>query len=485
MRATTPEKADLSRRRRRWWLVQARSARGRILAWALFLLAISLGATVAVIRQVLLVRLDERIDRELVQEVGEFRRLVGGSNPETGEPFETDLRAIFDVYFARNVPAEGEVMLGLVGGLPYKRTQGRLYPIDRLTDQVRQWAGLEQPAQARVETPGGEMRFLAVPIELGGDNLGTFVVANFPAHERNEIDEAVQVAVWVAASVLVLASLAAWLAAGRVLAPLRLLSDTARAITDTDLTRRIAIDGDDELADLARTFNAMLDRLQGAFQTQRAFLDDAGHELRTPITIIRGHLEVSGSDPGEQAEARAVILDELDRMARLVDELLLLAKSERPDFLSVHPVDLAEFTADLAGKARSLGDRRWVEEASSPAVFLGDRQRLTQAVMNLARNSVRHTRPDDVISVGSSSANGSVRLWVRDTGEGIAPADLARIFDRFSRGSVPGHVGSEDSGLGLAIVRVIVEAHGGMIEVDSRPGHGATFTLVLPGEDVS
>jgi two-component system OmpR family sensor kinase len=458
------------------------SARGRILVWALVLLAVSLFLSVVVIRQVLLVRLDERIDRHVTQEVDEFRQLVGGNDPATGQPFGTDVYAIFDVYFARNVPSEGEVVLGLVGGVPYKRTLGGPYPVDLLTEQVELWAAAEEPTREVVATPGGEMRYLAVPLELEGVKLGTFVVTNFPAQEQAEVEDAVQVAAWVSASVLVLASLAAWLATGRVLAPLRLLSDTARSIKDTDLTQRIPIRGNDELADLARTFNDMLDRLEAAFEAQRAFIDDAGHELRTPITIIRGHLEVVGQDPAERQEAREVILDELDRMARMVDELLLLAKSERADFLDVHPIDLAEFTAELAGKAKTLGDRRWVEEGSAALVFQGDRQRLTQAVMNLARNAVRHTTPDQVIAIGSSSVNQTVRLWVRDTGEGIDPADQKRIFERFAQGSAMGKGRSEDSGLGLAIVQAIVEAHGGRVELDSRPGHGAVFTLVLLGE---
>lgn len=463
----------------------ARSARVRILVWALVLLALSLFVSVVVIRQVLLVRLDERIDGQLTQEVEEFRQFVGGANPATGQPFGNDLRATFDVYFGRYVPPRGEVMLGLVDGVPYKRTVGGPYPVDLLTEQVEQWGALEEPTREVVETPGGEMRFLAVPLDLDGVKAGAFVVTHFPAQDQAEIEAAVRVAVWVSASVLVLASLAAWLAAGRVLAPLRLLLETARSINETDLTERIPVDGDDELADLARAFNDMLDRLEDAFEAQRAFIDDAGHELRTPITIIRGHLEVASHDPAEQQEARKVILDELDRMARMVDELLLLAKSERADFLDLHPIDLAEFTAEVAGKARTLGDRRWVEEGSAALVFSGDSQRLTQAVMNLARNAVRHTQPDQVIAIGSSSVNGQVRMWVRDTGEGIDPADQKRIFERFSRGSAVGRGRSEDSGLGLAIVQAIVEAHGGRVEVDSRPGHGAVFTLVLPGDQAS
>ena len=114
-----------------------------------------------------------------------------------------------------------------------------------------------------------------------------------------------------------------------------MLADTARSISETDLTRRIPVSGRDEIAELARTFNAMLDRLEAAFATQRAFVSDASHELRTPITIVRGHLELLGDDPQERRETIALVTDELDRMSRFVDDLLLLAKAERDDFLRV------------------------------------------------------------------------------------------------------------------------------------------------------
>jgi signal transduction histidine kinase len=163
----------------------------------------------------------------------------------------------------------------------------------------------------------------------------------------------------VSIGVLAIASLLAWTIAGRVLAPLRELRDTARGISDTDLTQRIDVKGRDEVAELGRTFNDMIDRLEGAFASQRAFVSDAGHELRTPITIIRGHLELLGDDPQERADTIEVVTDELDRMSRFVDDLLTLAKAERADFLRPGPVDLDELTDELLTKARGLARRGW------------------------------------------------------------------------------------------------------------------------------
>jgi len=269
-----------------------------------------------------------------------------------------------------------------------------------------------------------------------------------------------------------------WSVAGRILSPVRALTRTAQQISDTDLSQRIAVRGNDELTELTRTVNAMLDRLQTAFRSQRDFVNDAGHELRTPITIIRGHLELLGDDTRELAETTPLVLDELDRMSRFVDDLLILAKAQRPDFLHLEAVDVAALTGEIVSKARPLADRHWRLEGTGGARIVADRQRVTQAVMQLATNATQHTAPGDTIAIGSAVVDGAVRFWVRDTGEGVPRAEQSRIFERFARAS--GSRRSSGAGLGLAIVRAIAEAHRGSIELTSRPGAGATFTLVLP-----
>ena len=293
--------------------------------------------------------------------------------------------------------------------------------------------------------------------------------------------EAVQTAAGVSLAVLLIASALAWVIAGRVLAPLRTLRTTAQSITESDLTRRIEVHGDDEIAELGRTFNAMLDRLEGAFASQRAFVSDAGHELRTPITIVRGHLELLGDDPGEREETVALLTDELDRMARFVDDLLLLAKAEQTDFLRLGPLDLDVLTDELFAKAQALADRDWRLAGTGTGRLTADRQRLTQAIVQLAQNAVQHTAAGDRIALGSAVRDGTVRLWVADHGPGIPPGERERIFDRFHRSS-DGRRSSDGAGLGLAIVRAIAEAHGGRVELDSREGAGSTFTLIVPTE---
>jgi signal transduction histidine kinase len=288
-----------------------------------------------------------------------------------------------------------------------------------------------------------------------------------------------QLAAVVFAVVLLLASVMAWLVAGRVLGPLRDLRDTARSVSESDLTRRIDVEGDDELADIARSFNAMLDRLQSAIASQKEFISDAGHELRTPITIIRGHLEVLGEDPREREETLELVTDELDRMARFVDDLLVLARAERPDFLRLEPVDLDLFTHEVFAKASALARRDWRLERIGRGWMVADRQRLTQAMMNLSANAAQHTDEGDRIALGMRAVNGEARLWVRDAGPGIRHDERAHIFERFTRGEEAARR-RDGAGLGLAIVRAIAQAHGGRVELYSEVGEGSIFTIVVP-----
>lgn len=310
--------------------------------------------------------------------------------------------------------------------------------------------------------------------------MGVFVVAHTTAGERAEVLEAVSVVITVSSFTLFVALLLAWFASGKILAPLRVLSKTARIIGESDLNQRISVKGEGELAELAITFNEMMDRLQAAFISQRNFINDAGHELRTPITIISGHLELMDNDnPEEIEETLVIVMDELDRMSRFVNDLVLLAKAERPDFLQLETVCVQALTEELFIKAKALAERNWLLESVTSCQILADRQRLTQAIMNLAQNATQHTKSTDTIAIGSAITKGKIKFWVRDTGEGILLSDQQRIFERFAR-AANSRRRSEGAGLGLSIVQAIAEAHGGKITLDSQLGRGATFTIVLP-----
>jgi signal transduction histidine kinase len=318
-----------------------------------------------------------------------------------------------------------------------------------------------------------------MPISGADGPSGTFVVAIFMDSQRSQVSDVVRTGAIVYGSTFIGASILAWFAAGRVLRPIRLLTNTARSITDDNWSERIPVHGDDEIAELTHTFNDMLDRLESAFATQRRFIDDAGHELRTPITIIRGHLELLDDDPVEREETMRLVMDELDRMARIVDDLLLLARAEQPDFLELRPLDVGELTEEVVAKAGALAPRAWRVGETAHIVMMGDRQRLTQALMNLARNAAEHTDHGTSIVVGSRAAGNTVRLWVQDAGTGIPLSEQAAIFDRFARGRASSQR-QGSAGLGLAIVKAIIDAHGGRVELESAAGQGSTFTLVLP-----
>ncbi|MDA0170761.1 ATP-binding protein [Solirubrobacter taibaiensis] len=462
-------------------------ARTRILAAFVVLMAFSTVVSVIAIYEVLVVRADDRLDASLRQEVEEFRQLASGRDPDDGRAFGDELEKIFDLYQDRNVPGAGETIVMFADGRYYDELSGGVGGRLALGGETDRWAKLREPESGEVETPTETIRYLAVPVRTTGSTpAGVFVVAASLSAERDDVWEAVQLATLVLITVLLIASALAWVVAGRLLAPLRALDDTARSITETDLTRRIPVSGADEIAELSRTFNAMVDRLEGAFASQRAFVSDASHELRTPITIVRGHLELLGDDPQERRETVALVTDELDRMSRFVDDLLLLAKAERSDFLRVDEVELGALTDELLDKAAALGKRSWALEARGEAVLHADRQRLTQAVMGLAQNAVQHTKDGDAIWIGTGVDAGEASLWVRDSGPGVAREDQDRIFDRFAR-AAGSRRRSEGAGLGLAIVRAIAEAHGGRATLASQPGAGSTFTVVVPvsGPEVS
>lgn len=461
------------------WRIVFFGARIRILAWYILLMTVSTLVTILAIRQILLSHLEKKVEKTLVQEVGEFRSLVNGQHPQTGKPFGDDVKSIFKLFLSRNVPEDDEFLITLLDGQLYKSSPRALPDAIRQDlELVKYWAKLTRAEQGKKVTTAGTMFYSVEPVKIGGKIQGVFVVANTMTGEREEIDETIAVVTKVTLAVLIVASVLAWLAAGPVLAPLRSLTETARSITESDLTQRIAVQGKDQLAELAITFNEMLDRLQAAFTSQRDFINDAGHELRTPITIIQGHLELLSDDPQEKRETIELVLDELDRMNRFVNDLLLLAKAERPDFLTLETVEIGALTEELYAKAIGLGDRDWRLEGKGSGFLIVDRQRLTQAVMNLAQNATQHTTNSDVIAIGSASTNGKAFFWVRDTGIGIPLADQSRIFERFARGA--GRRRSEGAGLGLSIVRAIAEAHGGTVELFSRPGDGSKFTIVIP-----
>lgn len=458
--------------------------RARIIASYVVLLAISGTATVLIVRQVAFARVNDRVDADLVQEAGEFRRLAGGIDPRTGEPFAGDVDRIFKVFLKRNIPSENEQLITLpTDGEPIFRDSvpGSPKPPEGL---IGEWRGLAVSSRGEVETEAGPARYLATPVMADEQTVGTFGVVHYLAADRRLASDSVRTVATVATIILLGGTAAAFLIVGRVLAPLREFRDAARSVSGSDMTKRIEVRGEDELAELGSTFNRMLDRLELAFSTQREFIRDAGHELRTPIAIVRGHLELlaeqdAGRDDPQRRETFELLDGELDRMTRFVNDMLLLAKAERPDFLRLETVRLDELCEELLAKAEALGERRWSISGAPAATIVADRQRLTQAVMNLASNAVANSLPNDEISIGARTTGSEALIWVADTGRGIDPSEQATILEPFRRGRGARY---EGSGLGLSIVAAIAAAHGGTLEIESELGAGTTVTLRLPVE---
>ena len=460
------------------------SVRVRIVVGYLVLLTVGLGVAILVTRQVQHARADREIEREQTQEVEELRNLAGGVDPQTGEAFGDDVAAIFETFLDRNVPSDDEAFYTIVDGQPFRNSTAAP---DLFADPQFLPAWTVDVPTTSTTTSGvddvGEVRALAVPLFADNRVAGNFVVASFPADDHREVDQVVRVIMLAGLAVLVVTAALAWSLAGRVLRPVRQLTATARGITESDLSGRIPVEGHDELAELGSTFNDMVDRLERGFTSQRQFLDDVAHELRTPITIASGHLEVLGDDPAERAETVAIVTDELDRMSRYVTDLLVLAKAEQPDFLVTEVIDLGELALDLHQRVTALGTRAWVLDAAPPigqVAAVADRERLTQAVLNLAANAVQHTDPDAEIGIGVAASAGSVRLWVRDTGPGVDPAIADNLFHRYSRSASSRTRRPAGTGIGLSIVDAIARAHGGSVTVQSKPGAGATFIVTIP-----
>ena len=256
---------------------------------------------------------------------------------------------------------------------------------------------------------------------------------------------------------------------------------TAETVSlESDISQRMPeLDDTPVLASLASTLNRMLVRLEAAFHRERRFIRDASHELRTPVTITRGYLEMLGSAPAraDVVEAVDVAMDELDRMGRLITDLTTLAKSEDPGFIVPEQIDLADFLDRIAAKVRSVLDGRLQLGAVPPgAVVHVDEQRLTQALLNLLNNAVVHTDGNSPIALTAIHRRASWRFEVADSGGGLPEGEEEAVFQPFRRlnGDRPG------SGLGLSIVKGIAEGHGGHAGVDNRPGEGATFWIEIP-----
>ncbi|MFN7149557.1 MAG: ATP-binding protein [Microthrixaceae bacterium] len=458
------------------------SVRARITLAVALLVALGLAGSGAIVYLIEHDRNREHAMGEVDQEVAEFIRFQeNGIDPGTGERFD-GVVPLLEVFVERNVPSPSEAFLAWYDGdaLPGQDPGDDAYLGDQEFDRIVEELTTSNGNRLWESPTDGEVLIAVQSVQYENDDrVGALVVVQELSERDALLNETMRTYAVVAFLSLLLVLVIAWWQSGRLLAPLRTLRATAERIGATDLSQRVPVRGHDDITALTHTVNGMLERLEAAFLSQKQFLDDAGHELRTPLTVLSGHLELLDSASPEEVETtRQLLLDEVERMARLTRDLMLLAKSDRPDFLHIERVDLGELVEDLSAKARGLGDRDWQHD-QAPAIRVDmDPQRITQAVLQLADNAVKHTQEGDEIAIGASHADGLIRIWVRDTGPGVPPADRDHIFERFGRSVVPAN--DEGFGLGLSIVRAIATGHGGTARVEDVPSGGALFVLILP-----
>jgi signal transduction histidine kinase len=449
------------------------SVRLRITAAVALLALLALTSAGVIVYVIESQRIDQEISDRVDKQFQEFQKFEA----KDGSSYQT-VGQLLNAFLAVQVPDDDEALVTWYGGAPHKKSSHGYIGQDERAFAAAAARIAENNGTTHLDDPKDDLVLNAQTVQRDGET-GALIVVTYYGDARAGLKDTIQTYVVVALLSLVVITGFAAAQSGRLLAPLRTLRETADEINDTDLSGRLPETGNDDITALTRTFNRMLDRLEAAFVGQRQFLDDAGHELKTPLTVLRGHLELL--DVGSQEEiaaTRELLLDEVDRMSRLVGELILLAKSDRPDFVTRRPVDLTGLTVDTLAKARGLADRTWtLDETASVTVPL-DEQRLTQALLQLCDNAVKHTSVEDVVAIGSSYDGSTARLWVRDSGPGIPPEDREQIFERFGRSVVPET--DEGFGLGLSIVRAIAHAHGGTVSLEDEHPHGARFVIVVP-----
>jgi heavy metal sensor kinase len=365
----------------------------------------------------------------------------------------------------------------------------RVIPVDpALFD--RALAG-ETVKKTETMADGNSVRVLMTPIRYGptGEVIGVLLAATPLDMTEELLQKWVLFLIGVVGVLLLVGAAGSYVLTGRALRVVENITSKARQIElSQDLTQRIPDPGTgDEVGHLVSTFNQMLARLQAAFEAQRRFVADSSHELRTPLTVIKSNLHLlrRTGDPDERAELFETTEAEVSRLNRMVNNLLYMAQMQAGhDIKPVsRPVELDSLLLEVFARARSMAALKNQKVSlihEDIAAARGDRDQLQHALLNLIDNAVKYTPEGGAISLGLWTTDGWARIEVSDTGSGIAPNEVPLIFDRFFRTPEARRTERNGSGLGLSIVKSIVEAHGGRVEVTSVPGRGTTFRLWLP-----
>jgi heavy metal sensor kinase len=456
-----------------------RSIRFRLTLWYVLLLAVILAGFSTGVYLTLRQRLNENLDDSLQNRAGV---LLGALDYQDGTPtLETEGAGAdpdADEHFTRVYDSAGSVTFddSPEAGRP---------PVDR--ESVN--AALQGETKVRrVKVGDQSMRVRTLPVLRGGEVVGALEVGLSEEDVRETLRILLLIIAVAYPVTLGAASLGGVFLAGRALSPIDKITRTARRISAQELSQRLDLRlADDEVGRLARTFDEMIARLDEAFRRQRQFTADASHELRTPLTSIKGQVEVAlNRERSAQAyrEVLGTVNEEVDRLIRLVGSLLTLARADAGQIpIARERVELGELVAGAVEQARPMAEERGVRLEAAPAAPVAleaDEDLLLQLLLNLVDNAVKHTERGGQVTLGWARGDSSAEIWVRDSGAGISPEHLPRIFDRFYRADAARSRAEGGTGLGLSICRWIAEAHGGSISAESTPGSGSTFTVRLP-----
>lgn len=438
----------------------------------------SVGAAVYLVERT---RILAAVDTRLEAALESARALVAAGNGETAWASST---AALEATVTRISPDDNTGALGVIDGvaafIPGVPLDVDLQSAPGFVPHVTAVAQGD-PVIGTYAEEGVAWRYLAAPIAVEGSAPPSpvmFVTAYDLEGELAEIDDAARVYLVAAGIALVVIAASAGLVAARLLQPLRRMRDTAARVSARSLAERLPVEGNDDVSALAATMNDMLDRLDRALGAQRTLLSDVGHELKTPVTIVSGHLDVmDASDPADVRATRELVLDELGRMGRLIQDLTQEAALRGPSPLRPQATDMTALVEQVVVKVRGIEGASVRRGPVAPIHAVVDRARITQALLQLAQNGVSHGGGDLVLGIRSRGE--TMELFVRDHGPGVPVDERERIFERFHRGAADD--GRGGSGLGLNIVAAIAQNHGGAATVrDPATGPGAEFVLTIP-----
>ena len=332
------------------------------------------------------------------------------------------------------------------------------------------------------------IRLISVPVRHGG-TLVNIVRVGTSLQPLEETLHRLLIILLITVPLALLASLGGgWFLAGRALRPVEAITQAAERIAGGDLTQRLSVSmAQDEIGRLAGTFNAMIGRLEASFQQVRQFTSDASHELRTPLTVLKGETELALRRTRSADDYRLVLvssLEEVDRMSRIVDELLFLSRADLGEIkMESRPVRLDHLFDDLKRQAEVLGHEQAVHIViglSEPVTIAGDDMRLRELLLNLLDNAIKYSPQGGRVEMSLVKQASAARLSIADEGIGLSREEQTHIFDRFYRTDAARAHTKKGTGLGLAICKWIVDAHHGTIDVQSEPGKGSVFTVTLP-----